>query len=156
MVDIAEILDRCMADIQQGRATLASCQAQHPEFAEQLATLLPIAAQLPALPSASLSAEKREAIQAQLLKRFGERQPIQLPRRPQRAQPIWRRLLPVAVAGMMTLGLVGWGVTSASAASLPGELTVSYKALVGTGSRSPDAFSRSAHLARSHCSTPAR
>jgi hypothetical protein len=122
MVDFAEILDRCVADIQQGRATLASCQAQYPQYAGQLAALLPIADQLTAMPSASLSIEKRRDIQAQLLKRTAERQGERLRRRkPQPAQPVWRRLLSVAVVLMAILGLAGWGVTSASVASLPGD-----------------------------------
>lgn len=130
MVDFAEILDRCVADIQQGRATLASCQAQYPQQAEQLAALLSIAAQLPALPSTSLSIEQRQAIQAQLLKRAAERQDERLRRRsPQPAQPMWRRWLPAAVAVMVIVSLAGWGVTSASAVSLPGDALYPIKRL---------------------------
>jgi hypothetical protein len=130
MVDFVEILDRCVADIQQGRATLASCQTQYPQYAEQLAVLLPIADQLTAMPAASLSMKKRRAIQAQLLKQAAERRGERLPRRrPQPARPVWRRWLPAAAALMVILGLAGWGVTSASVASLPGDALYPIKQL---------------------------
>jgi hypothetical protein len=130
MTDFAEILDRCVADVQQGQATLASCLAQYPQYADQLATLLPIAEQLPAMPAASLSTEKRQSIQAQLLKRVTERQA----ERPGRviAKPallVWRRLLPAVFAVMVILSLAGWGVTSASAASVPGDALYPVKRL---------------------------
>ena len=130
MADFAEILDQCVTDIQQGRATLASCQAQYPQYAEQLAALLSIADQLAAGPAVSLSIDQRQAIQAQLLKRAAERQGEQLRRRrPQPARPVWRRWLPAAAAFMVILSLAGWGVTSASAASLPGDTLYPIKRL---------------------------
>ncbi len=130
MTDFAEILDQCVADIQQGRATLASCQVQHPQYAAQLATLLSIAVRLPALPATALPADRREAIQARLLKRAAEQQSERLPRREsQPARLAWRRLLPAVFAVMAILSLAGWGVTSASAASLPGELLYPIKRL---------------------------
>src|SRR5512143_3903972 len=115
MTDFGEILDQCVADIQAGRGTPASCLAQYPEQAEQLTALLAAAVQLPALPSASLSIEKRQAIQAQLLRRAAE---LQHNRPRQRQSPhvrLIRRLLPAAAAFMLALSLAGWAVTTASA-----------------------------------------
>lgn len=129
MTDFAEILDRCIADIRQGRTTLAACQARYPQYAEQLAALLPVAAQLPELPASALSADKREAIRAQLLKQAADRQAQPRPqRKPQAVRPMWWRLLPAAVALLVIVSL-GWGATSASAASLPGDLLYPIKRL---------------------------
>ncbi len=129
MTDFAEVLDQCIADIRQGRTTLAACQTRYPQHAEQLAALLSIAAQLPELPATALPADKRQAIRAQLLQQAANRQARPQPaRKPQTARPVWRRLLPVAVALLVIVSL-GWGATSVSAASLPGDLLYPVKRL---------------------------
>ncbi len=128
MADVTEILDVCVTDIRAGRTTLAACLAQYPQVAEELSALLSVAAQLPALPAASLSAEKRQAIQAQLLKRVAQ-QPSMPTRRAAPAKPLWRRWLPALAVVVVILSLAGWGATSASAASLPGDLLYPIKRL---------------------------
>ncbi len=130
MADFTEILDLCVTDIRAGRTTLDACQARYPQYAEQLSAMLSVAAQLPTLPAASLSAEKRQAIQAQLLKQVAARQSVPVSaRRAVPVKPIWRRWLPVMAALVLILSLAGWGVTSASATSLPGEVLYPIKRL---------------------------
>ncbi|MBP7688267.1 MAG: hypothetical protein KA765_10180 [Thermoflexales bacterium] len=130
MVDVTEILDLCVTDIRAGRTTLAACLARYPQYAEELSAMLSVATQLPALPAASLSAEKRQAIQAQLLKQAAQRPSVPVPtRRAAPAKPVWRRWLPALAAVVVILSLAGWGVTSASAASLPGDLLYPIKRL---------------------------
>lgn len=122
MDDFNEILDRCVTDLQLKRATPEACQARYPQQAEQLRVLLPLAARLTAVPAAKLSAQRRAAIETKLLDCIAQ-QPVRLPARHRRPviRLAWRWSWSMLAAVAVIVCLAGWGVTSAAAASLPGE-----------------------------------
>ncbi|MFN8595617.1 MAG: DUF5667 domain-containing protein [Anaerolineae bacterium] len=122
MDEFNEILDRCLNDLQLKRATPEACLARYPQQAEQLRTLLPLAVRLTSVPAAQLSTQRRAAIEAQLLNCIAQR-PVRPPARQRRSvirlTGRWSWSMVAAIAVIVCLA--GWGVTSATAASLPGE-----------------------------------
>jgi Domain of unknown function (DUF5667) len=127
--DFDTVLDRCLADIAAGQS-IEKCVQQYPHFAAQLEPLLKTANRVRTVPpAANLSAERARAIEAQLLKHAAQIR---------RARPAPRRLplmrwVPVAMAVVLLCSVIGIGVTTVSAASLPGDFLYPIKRLIEGG-----------------------
>jgi hypothetical protein len=128
---LAVVLDRCLARLQSGTATVEDCLRDHPELAVQLAPLLQTAQRAGHLLAASgPTAEYRKQSQARLLNQLRAASRAERGRSTGRAPG---RRLPVslrgwkpayALAGLaLALALIGSGVAVAGAAaeSLPGD-----------------------------------
>ena len=61
------ILDRCLEEIHAGRATVADCLAQYPDFEDELEPLLRLALQLGSVPDIEPSTAFRLKTRARLL-----------------------------------------------------------------------------------------
>jgi hypothetical protein len=134
---LAEVLDRCLARVQSGAATVEDCLRDYPELADQLGPLLRTARQAGDLLAPSgPTAAYRAASEARLLNRLRAAQVVErgersrVIERPTRKRtfawlgspPAWKSAY--ALAGLaLALALIGSsiGVASAAAGSLPGD-----------------------------------
>jgi len=118
------ILDDCLREIAAGRLSVKDCLRLHPREAAELAPLLTVAARVRTMPRpTALSADKRHAIEQQLLNRA-----VQSKARVSTArQPLRLRFGFAAV--LIALVLAGIGAVTASATSLPGDLLYPIKRL---------------------------
>lgn len=115
------VLDRCLMTLQSGRATMEEIVARHPEHAQRLIPLLKAAQRAASISGPWLSDDAVTAIQGRLLQRAGE-----LRTRTEHHRPValWGRfrLMPVALVLLVALLMSGVWVSSAAAASLPGDV----------------------------------
>ncbi len=122
--DFDEILDGCLLEVTAGRSSVEDCLSRYPQVAAQLEPLLRSAARVYALPRPSgLAAEKRRAIEQQLLSRAAQSKAPATPRRPIASARRSLRLrfgLAALVAVLLLVG--GTGAMTASTASLPDDL----------------------------------
>ncbi len=115
--DFEVILDRCLADMAAGRATIDSCLRRYPAQGEQLAVLLRIAERVrDAPPPAPLPTDKRHALESRLLRRAG-----QLRSKPAPRPSVWPRRVALALASFIVILLLLGSAVSVSAASVPGD-----------------------------------
>lgn len=123
--DLDGALDRCLSDLQTGRATLAACLGQYLEHATELEPLLRAALRFMRAPRVSLPLSAREKLEAQLRTRMA-----QLPARSTvsggRSRPLALRLAWLAT-GLALAAFLGAGIVAASASSLPGDALYSVK-----------------------------
>ena len=134
---LAEVLDRCLARVQSGAATVEDCLRDYPELADQLGPLLRTARQAGDLLAPSgPTAAYRAASEARLLNRLRAAQVVDQGERSRVIdRPVRRRSFAglgrprawrpaYALAGLaLALALIGsgLGVASAAAAALPGD-----------------------------------
>jgi hypothetical protein len=119
--DFDAILDRCLADIAAGRATIDSCMRRYPAHADRLAALVKIAERARTAPATPLPIDKRRVLEARLLKRASQLRSRPVTASTAAQRPVWRwNVVWVAASVMVALLLVGSAVT-ASAASVPGD-----------------------------------
>lgn len=128
---VGEVLDRCLARIQAGSATVEDCLRNYPELADQLAPLLRTALQVgDLLAPAGPTAAYRSDSEARLLNRLRAvergargRKPDRAARRPIRGWP--RAWKPAHVLAGLALAVAviasSVGVASAASAALPGD-----------------------------------
>jgi hypothetical protein len=118
------ILDDCLREMAAGRLSVEDCLRLHPREAAELAPLLTVAARVRTTPRpTALSADKRRAIEQQLLNRAVQSKArVSTARRP-------LRLRFGFAAVLIALVLAGIGAVAASATSLPGELLYPVKRL---------------------------
>ena len=124
--EFESVLDRCLAEVRAGRATIEEVAARYPQYARRLEPLLRAAQRVATMSSGpQLSDEAVDAIQGQLLRRAAK---LKAQRRAERPRPgIFSRLIPrfrlvpVALALLVALFVSGIWVSSAAAASLPGD-----------------------------------
>jgi hypothetical protein len=117
--DFEVILDRCLADVTAGRATIESCLRNYPVYAKRLGASLKIAAQAQAvLRPAPLAADKRRALESRLLRRAGQLRPKPALRP---TAPARRRGVALAWASFIVVFLLLGSAVSVSAASVPGD-----------------------------------
>ena len=134
-ITLEKLIDKCLLDIQAGRATFEECLVQNSDQREELEPLLALALRLQAGKSLAASPEYRSASKARLMKYLSGARAARtgtLPARPQAASQnrstrnprfSWlsgRALLPVVVVLLMVLILTG-GVLTVSAQTLPGD-----------------------------------
>lgn len=115
-MNLEEVLEHCLADLEEERATGEECLARYPEFREELAPLLALAVELRAAPDVVLPISAKEAIRERVTH-------LPLPRQ---VQPVVMPRLAVRpayalVTSILALLLFGGGLALASAESLPGE-----------------------------------
>ncbi len=120
--DFDAILDRCLADIAAEHKTIDSCLRHYPAQADQLAVLLRAAERARTVPPpASLPANKRRALESQLVRRTEQLHSRLVSRQTVPRLPMWRRgvalLLASFIVGVLLLG----SAASASASSMPGD-----------------------------------
>jgi len=136
---LAGVLDRCLARVQAGAATVEDCLRDYPELADQLGPLLRTARQAGDLLAPSgPTAAYRAASEARLLNRLRAAQVVErgersrVIERPTRKRtfawlgspPAWKSAYALAgLALALALALIGSsiGVASAAAGSLPGD-----------------------------------
>lgn len=125
------ILDDCLLEIAAGRLSVEDCLRLYPQEAAQLEPLLSVAARVHSVPKPpALSAEKRRAIEQQLLSRAVQSKTRMASGRTVAAARRSLRLrFSLAVAALTALLLAGAGTVTASASSVPGELLYPIKRL---------------------------
>ncbi len=118
-----DILDRCLYNIKLGRDVVESSLAQYPQYADQLRLMLEIVARVHSESLAPLRPEPRALVKARLLERADQlaAQRKVVMQRPT-TRPAWLRLMPSVIALVMICSFAGWGVATASAYSLPGDI----------------------------------
>ena len=119
------VLDRCLIVLQSGQATIEEVVAHHPEYAQQLIPLLKAAQRTASTTGPRLSDEATAAIQERLLQRAGELRTRSAEHHRPGAfwgRPLHFRLMPVALVLLITLLVSSMWVSSAAAASLPGDV----------------------------------
>ncbi len=118
-----DILDRCLDNIKLGRDVVESSLAPYPQYADQLRLMLEIVARVRSESLAPLRPEPRALVKARLLERADQlaAQRKVVTRRPI-TRPAWLRLMPAVIALVMICSFAGWGVATASAYSLPGDM----------------------------------
>ncbi len=122
------ILDRCVADLVAGRATIQSCLRRYPVYADQLGALLKVVerTQTISLP-APLADDKRRVLETRLLRRAGQLRPAPVPQPSLARRPVWRRGFTLALASLIVVFLLFGSVVGASAASVPGDVLYTVK-----------------------------
>ncbi len=115
-----------MTALQSGQATIEEVVARYPEYAQRLVPLLEVALRVVSTTAPQLSDEAMDAIQGRLLRRTVELQAR--PRAENRRLAVFSqwmprfRLLPVTLVLLVALLMSGVWVSSATAASLPGDV----------------------------------
>lgn len=129
-VQYPQILDECIAHLQNGTMTFEVCLAQYPLYADQLQQDLTTFQLTQQITVPQLKSQSVDALEAKLLKQFNRvstqsKRPITLAR--QQPTPIQRITTPYlrwvagfVIALMMLMG-AGGGTVYASASSLPGD-----------------------------------
>ena len=124
--NVETILDLCIADMRSGKS-LDAVLASHPEFATELRPLLEMSLDLAQLP------EPQPSING-LMRALAHRY---LPQRPQAAAKRFFRfpfysapMLLRVVASIAAIFLIGWGVSFASAQTVPGDWMYPVKRIV--------------------------
>jgi len=124
--EFESVLDKCLAEVRAGRATIEEVVARYPRYARRLEPLLRAAQRVATMSSGpQLSDEAVDAIQGQLLRRAAK---LRAQCRTERPRPgIFSRLIPrfrlvpMALALLVALFVSGIWVSSVAAASLPGD-----------------------------------
>lgn len=120
-MNFEDVLGQCLADIEEGQATVEECLARHPEFREELAPLLALAVKLHVASDLALSARAKEAIRERVTHLpLPQPAPLALPR-------LQARAAYALATALLALLLLGGGLALASAGSLPGEPLYSLK-----------------------------
>jgi len=112
--DFERMLDYFMTEIHAGRLTADGCLAMYPQLTGELRLSLAVAGSLAAARQAAVRPAARDALEERLRARMAER-----PARRRARRPAW---LPIAAATLLAIVVLGVGVATASASSLPGDL----------------------------------
>ena len=127
--DFDTVLDRCLADVTAGQS-IEGCVQHYSQYATQLEPLLKAASRVRTLPPpADLSAERAQAIETRLLKHAAQIRHARPGKLAPRRLPLMR-LMPIAMAVVLLCSFAGFGVTTASAASLPGDFLYPIKRFI--------------------------
>lgn len=127
--DFDTALDRCLADMAAGQS-IEGCVQHYPQYAVQLEPLLKTASRVRTVPpAANLSVERVQAIETQLLVHADQIRQARLAKPAPRRLPLMR-LMPIAMALVLLCSLAGFGITTASAASLPGDFLYPIKRFI--------------------------
>jgi len=118
--DFERMLDYFMTEIQAGRLTADGCLATVPQLAGELRLSLALAGSLAAARQAAMRPAARDALEERLRARMAERPARRRIRRPARAA--LTRWLQISAATLLAIVVLGVGVATASASSLPGDL----------------------------------
>ena len=131
LTDFDEILDECLLAVASGQMSVEDCLHRYPQVAAQLEPLLQTAVQVRTLPRPpGLDAEKRRAIEQQLLNRAVQFKAPIAPRPSQRPASKSLRLRWGWVALVcFVLFIGGTGLVTASAGSLPSDALYPVKRL---------------------------
>ncbi|MBI2854325.1 MAG: hypothetical protein HYX87_05315 [Chloroflexi bacterium] len=121
-----DILAQCLVDIRAGKSTLEECLQQHPEYAEELKSLLQLAVGLQSTRPARPSEEFKRRARARLVETMrAAREETKLAPLERLGVPSWTRRLamPAAAAfiALMVVVAAGGGTIYAAGSSLPGD-----------------------------------
>ncbi|MBC7252225.1 MAG: hypothetical protein H5T62_18350 [Anaerolineae bacterium] len=119
------VLDRCLADMGEGRATIEELVVRYPQYARRLEPLLRTGQRIISS-GPQLSDEVASAIQERLLRRAAELEGQRRAPRPRRSLFSWLlprfRLMPAVLVLLIALLVSGLLVSPVAAASLPGDV----------------------------------
>lgn len=118
--DFDRMLDYFMSEIQAGRLTADGCLATYPQLTGELRLSLVAAGSLAAARQAAMRPAARDAIEERLRAHMAKRPALPLTSRP--TQAALTQWLQIAAALLLVTVVLGAGIATASASSLPGDL----------------------------------
>ncbi len=99
---IQQALDRCLDDIQTGRASAEECLRRYPEFADELRPMLRLAARLESANEVRPSRAYKSHLRKQLM---GEEKPTRRPTLSWRLVLLWILLSAILIGALVWLGI---------------------------------------------------